>query len=39
MSDTTIRKRVIRLAGAVGTLGALWFAAAAPFFQGGALHR
>ena len=34
MNRTTVRRRITRIAAAAGTLGSLWFAAAAPFFQG-----
>jgi hypothetical protein len=37
MDRTTIARR-LRIAAAVGALTALWFAASAPFFQGGAIH-
>jgi hypothetical protein len=32
--DHTALRRGLRVAGAIATLGALWFAAAAPFYQG-----
>lgn len=38
MSRTTARRRIGRLAAAAGTIGAFWFAAAAPFFQGPRIH-
>jgi len=38
MNRTTVRRRITRIAAAAGTLGALWFAAAAPFFQGPRVH-
>jgi hypothetical protein len=38
MSTTTARKRIARIAAAAATMGALWFAGAAPFFQGPHLH-
>ena len=38
MNKTTARRRITRVAVAAGTLGALWFAAAAPFFQGIRVH-
>jgi hypothetical protein len=36
--STTARKRIVRIAVAAGTIGAFWFAAAAPFFQGPVAH-
>ncbi len=38
MSRTTTRRRIVLIAAAAGTIGALWFAAAAPFFQGINIH-
>jgi len=38
MSRTTTRKRMVRVVAAAGTIGALWFAVAAPFFQGPRIH-
>lgn len=38
MSRSNARRRIVRIALAMGTLGFLWFAAAAPFFQGPSLH-
>jgi hypothetical protein len=38
MSRTTTRRRIVRIAAAAGTIGALWFAAGAPFFQGLSIH-
>jgi hypothetical protein len=37
MDSTAIRRR-LRLAAWVFTIGALWLATSAPFFQGPALH-
>jgi len=36
--STMARKRIVRIAVAAGTIGAFWFAAAAPFFQGPVAH-
>ncbi len=39
MSTTKPRTKIGRITVAVGAIGALWFAVAAPFFQGWTLHR
>jgi hypothetical protein len=37
-STSANKQRLVRLVVSLGTIGALWLAASAPFFQGPVLH-
>jgi len=37
-STSNVLGKMLRVAATAGTIGALWFAAAAPLFQGNKLH-